>query len=106
DAVAAVRAVDDDGVGRAVAGGGAGGAGKVDVHVDHVGAGQVVDGEGVGAAQGDDVDRLDVVHVHGDGGDVAGQAEAAAVGRQVDLLGDVGAVELQGVAAVLALDDV
>ena len=38
--------------------------------------------------------------------DVAGEADAAAVGREVDLLGDVGAVEQHRVVAVLAFDDV
>ena len=50
--------------------------------------------------------RLDVVEVHGDVGDVAGEPHAAAVGRDVDLLGDVGAVEQQRVGAGLALDGV
>ena len=38
--------------------------------------------------------------------DVAGEAHARAVGRDVDLLVDVGAVELQRVVAGLAFDDV
>src|SRR5262249_45375856 len=49
---------------------------------------------------------LHPVKVHGDVGHVAGEAHPRAVGRDVDALGDVGAVELQGVLAVLALDDV
>ena len=71
-----------------------------------VGAGQVVDRDGVAAAQGPDVEALDVVEVHRDGGDVAGQAHARAVGGDVDVLGGVGAVEAQGVAAALAFDGV
>ena len=41
-----------------------------------------------------------------DGGDVAGQAHARAVGGDVDVLADVGAVEVQRVAAALAFDGV
>ncbi len=106
DDVIAVGAVDGDGVGLAVAGAAAGGDGEVDVHGGDGGAGQVVDGDGVGAAEGDDVDLLDAVGVHGHGADVAGQPQPAAVGGQVDVLVDAGAVELQGVVAVLALDHV
>ena len=67
-AVRAVGAVDDDGVGRAVARAGPAGVGQVEVDLGDVGAGQVVDGDGVGAAQGVEVDLLDVVEVHGDVG--------------------------------------
>ena len=49
-----------------------------------VGAGQIVDGDRVGAAEGDDVDLLDAVDVHGHVANVAGQPQPAAVGRQVD----------------------
>ena len=58
-------AVDDDGVGLAVAGAAAGRAREVEVDAGDAGAGQVVDGDGVGAAQGVDVDLLDAVDVHG-----------------------------------------
>ena len=100
------RAVDDDGVGLAVAGVAAERAREVEVHVGDAGAGQVVDGERVGAAEGGDVDLLDAVDVHGHVADVAEQPQPGAVGRQVDVLVDVGAVELQGVGAALALDHV
>ena len=55
--VGAVGAVDDDGVGRAVAAA----ADRVEVDVDRldVGAGEVVDGDRVGAAERADVDVLD-----------------------------------------------
>ena len=49
---------------------------------------------------------LDAVEVHGDAGDVAREPHAAAIGRDVDLLVDVRAVEQQRVVAGLALDDV
>ena len=93
--VVAGGAVDDDGVGLAVADAAAGRAREVEVHVGDAGAGQVVDGDGVGAAEGDDVDLLDAVDVHGHVAHVAEQPQPAAVGRQVDVLADVGAVELQ-----------
>ena len=49
---------------------------------------------------------LDVVEVHRDVGDVAGEADPPAVGRDVDVLGDVGAVEQHRVEAGLALEGV
>ena len=61
---------------------------------------------GVGTAAGLDVEALDVVGVHRDVGDVAEQAHALPVGRHVDVLGDVAAVEQQRVGTVLALDHV
>ena len=79
---------------------------QVEVDLGDVGAGQVVDGDGVGAAEGVEVDLLDAVEVHGDVADVAGEPDPAAVGRDVDVLGDVGAVEQQRVGAGLALDGV
>src|SRR5207248_2960946 len=48
----------------------------------------------------------DGVDVHGHAADVAGQPQPAAVGREVDVLADVGPVEHQRVEAVLALDGV
>ena len=80
--------------------------GQVGGHVDDVGPGQVVDGEVVGAAEGLGVDRLDVVQVHRDVADVAGEPHPAAVGGDVHALVDVAAVERHRVGAVLALDDV
>ena len=101
--VHAGRAVDDDRVGRAVAG-----AGDAEVEVDgvHVGRGQVVDRDRVGAAQGVEREHLHVVGVHDDVAEVAGEQQPAAVGRGGEDLGAGGAVEAQRVGAVLALDDV
>ena len=56
DVVGAGGAVDGDGVGRAVAGGAAGGAARSRLTLRQVGAGQVVDGDRVGAAEGVEVD--------------------------------------------------
>src|SRR5262249_18053999 len=95
DRVVAGGAVDDHGVGRAVADVPAHRRRQIDVDLSDIGAGQVADVDGVGAAQGGEVDLLDAVEVHGDGADVAGEEHPAAVGGDVDLLGDVGADELQ-----------
>ena len=103
DRVVAVGAVDDDLVGLSVAG--ACGS-EVDVDFADVGSGQVVDGDQVGAAERGEVDLFDAVGVHRDVGDVAEEAQPASVRGQVDLLADVGAVELHRVGAVLAFDDV
>ena len=106
DGVVAGRAVDDHAVGRAVALAAARRRRQVDGDLLDVGAGEVVDRDGVGAAQGVDLDVLDAVQVHGDVADVAEQPHPAAIGRDVDVLADVGAVEHQRVGAGLALDDV
>ena len=90
----------------AVAGRAADRAGEVDVDLRDVGAGQVVDGDGVGAAQRVEVDALDIVEVHDDVAEVAGEPHAPAVGRDVEDLGAVAAVEQHRVGAVLALDGV
>ena len=63
------------------------------------GPGQVVDGDRVGPAEGVQVDPLDAVQVHDDGADVAGEPDPGAVGREVELLGDVGPVEQHRVRA-------
>ena len=82
------------------------GADEVDGDLRHAGSGQVVDRDGVGAAQGVELDVLDAVEVHGDVADVAGQPHPPAIGRDVDVLVDVGAVEHQRIGAGLAFDDV
>ncbi len=97
---------DRDGVGLPVAGRAADRAGEIDVDLGGVGAREVVQDDAVGAAERVDGERLEVVHVHHDGADVARQQRARAVGRQlVDLVGGA-AVEQQRVGARLALDDV
>ena len=106
DAVVAGRAVDDHGVRRAVALPAARRRRQVDGDLLHVGSGEVVDRDGVGAAQGSELDVLDAVEVHGDVADVAEQPHPLAIGRDVDVLGDVGAVEHQRIGAGLALDHV
>ncbi len=92
-------------VGRAVAAAAAAGR-EVDLDAGRVGAGEVADAHGVGAAQRAKRNGLDVVEVHDDVGDVAGEAHPPAVGGDVDDLVDVRAVELELVGPGLALDRV
>ena len=54
--------------------------GLVNVDLDKVGATEVVDGGRVGVAQGVEVDHLDVVEVHDDVANVAGESDTLAVG--------------------------
>ena len=104
--VVAGRAIDGHGVRLAVADAAPGRAGQVDVDLRHIGPGQIVDHDVVGAAEGGELDVLDAIEVHGDVADVAGQPRPPAIGRDVDVLVDVGAVEHERVEAVLALDHV
>src|SRR5262249_42973311 len=78
--------------------------GEIDVDLRHACSAEIVDGRGVGAAQRIDVDLLDAVEVHDDIPDVTGELSTLAVGRDVEDLADVGAVEQEGVHAVLTLD--
>ena len=60
-----------------------------------------LDRDGVGAAERGELDMLDAVEVHGDVADVAEQPHPLAIGRDVDVLVDVGAVEHQRIGAGL-----
>ena len=93
-----------DGVGRAVPD--ARGGREVQVHLADVGPAQVVDDDVVGAAEGVEVDRLDVVQVHQHVRHVPEERRAPAVGRDVDVLRGVRAVEEHRVEAGLALERV
>src|SRR5262249_6996385 len=106
DRVTGIGAGDNDGVGQGVARAATRRGGKVEVEVGEVGAGQVVDRDGVRAAQGVEVDPLDAVEVHHDTGDAGAEADARAVGGDVDPLADIRAVEEHRVGAGLSLDDV
>ena len=103
DHVVSGGAVDDHVVGGAVP---HAVDGEIDIDFGHVGAAEVVDGRRVGSAERVQVDDLDVVDVHDDVADIAGEAQPVAVGGEVEQFGDVGAVEEQFVGAVLALDGV
>ena len=65
-----------------------------------------MDGDGVGPAKRMEFDRLDAVQVHRDRSDVAEEANAAAIGRDIDVLGDVRAEEVESVEARLTFDRV
>src|SRR5262249_17600150 len=106
DVVVALGAVDGHAVRRAVAGAAAGRRSEVNGDLRHAGAGKIVDGDVVGTTQGVDLDGLDAVEVHGDVAEIAGEPYVAAVGRDVDVLADVGAVEPERVGARLALDPI
>src|SRR6478735_650193 len=90
DRIGTIGGVDDHRIRRTI-------TGAVDTQVEidlgDVGPGQVVDRDGIDATQRVELDVLNVVEVHGDGGDVAREPYAAAIGRDVDLLVDLRAVE-------------
>ena len=79
---------------------------QVDVDLADVGIGQIVDRDRIGTAQRVELDRLHVVEIHGDGGDVASEPRPPAIVRDVDFLIDVGAVEQERVDARLPIDRV
>src|SRR5262249_49147313 len=106
DLVARVGGIHGHGVDRVVAGSAARHAGQIDLDFIDVGSGQIMDGDIVRAAERVEVDGLDVVEIHRDVGDVAEKSDPVAVGRDIDVFGDVGAVEQQRVAAGSAFNDV
>ncbi len=69
-------------------------------------SGKIVDRDIIFASDRRDRDLLDAVEVHRDIADVAEEPDAAAVGRDVNVLVRVGSIELQCVNAILAFDDV
>src|SRR5262249_7298196 len=104
DRVVAYRSIGDQLISRTVAA--ATVRPKDEVDLSETGAAHIVDGDDIDAAQRAKRNRLDAVQVHGDAGNVAGEADASAIRRNVDSLGDIGAIEQQRVGAGLALDDV
>src|SRR6185312_9544121 len=106
DDVVAIGGIDGHAVDLLVADCSADDTGQVDVDLRDVGAGEVADNDVVGTAEGVEVDGLDIVQVHDDIGDIAEEQGPPAVGEDVNVLGDVGAVEDEGVDAVLAFDHV
>ena len=106
DDIAAVGAVGDHRVGGAIAGRAADRPRQADIQLRDVGAREIVHRERVGATQRIEVDALDVVEVHDDVAEVAGEQHPSAVGRGREDLGAVAAVEQHRVGAVLALDRV
>src|SRR5262249_36735800 len=108
DRVVASGAGDRDVVHLAVAGARAGRALEIDHHPEagDIGPAEIVDHDVVRAAQCVKIDPLDAVEIHDDVADVAHQPHAGAVGRYVDVLVDVGAVEHERVGAGLPFDRV
>ena len=79
---------------------------EVEIDLADIGPGHIVDRDVVGAAESVEVDVLDAVEVHRDVGDVAGEPGVAAIGRDVDVLVDIGTVEQQRVGTLAAFDGV
>src|SRR6185369_7172630 len=106
DLIVAGRSVYDHAVGCTIARATARRIRQVDTNLIHVGSAEVIDRDGVGTTQHVELDMLDTAEIHRHIADIASQADAVAIGRNVDLLGDVGAVEQQRISAVLAFDNV
>ena len=77
---------------------------KIDIDHSDIRAAQVVDGDFVRAAERIEGDLFDTVQVHGDVGNVAGKQHPLAIRRNVDVLGNVGAAEIQRIDTSLTLD--
>src|SRR4029453_6987608 len=77
------------------------------VHHDHCGRGEIVHRDDVVPGACDEVDRLESAEVHRHDGNVPGEPRASSADRRdVDRLGDVGAVEKQRVEADLTVERV
>src|SRR5262249_58937615 len=81
-------------------------AGKVDRLLAGPRAGELLVGGLVGASDRVELDALDLVEVHDDVADVAGEQHPLAVSRDDEILVDVGATEAERVEAVPAVDDI
>src|SRR5436190_3877634 len=103
DRIAAAGGVDDDRVLKAVRGAI---RSQIDVDVVNASPGQIIDRDEVRTAQRVDVERLHAVHIHDNGGDIAGEPHPRAIGREIDLLVDVRAVEYQRVVTALTFNRV
>src|SRR4029078_10549575 len=86
---AATRAVDDHGVGRTVAGPGPDARREVDINLSHVGLAPAFDGDGVGAPEGPELNVLDIVEIHADAGNIAGEQRVPALGGDGDGFVDI-----------------
>ena len=100
DRVIAVGARDRHAVGRSVA------LTEVDLQAREVGSGQIADVHQVSPAEGLEVDGLDAREIHRHVADVSEEPNSVAVGRHMDLLGNIRPDELHRVVAVPAFDDV
>jgi len=106
DRVVPLRAGHGHRVGRAVACRATERAGEIDVDTAQVGPAHVIDRDRVRPAESVDVDRLDVVEVHDDAAEVAGERHPAEiVGGGHDLVA-AGPVEHHVVKTGSAFDDV
>jgi hypothetical protein len=73
DRIGASGTVDQDGVVLSVPGNAAERPGEVDIDLLEVGTGEIIHRDAVVSAEGMEIDGLDIIHVHLDAGDVAGE---------------------------------
>src|SRR5215207_9777600 len=104
--IIAVRRNERDNIRIAVADGTARSRREIDIDPRHPCAGQIADNDVIGTAESIHVDDLDAIEIYRDAADIARQPHALTIGRDVDVLAYIGAVEHQRVGAGLALDRV
>src|SRR6185295_11043798 len=79
---------------------------EVDINLRNVGIAQVIDGEGVGAPEGPELNVLDIVEIHADAGNIAGEQRVPAFGGDVDDFVDIRAIEQERIGIIAAVDDI
>src|SRR5262249_3734356 len=77
---------------------------EVHIDFDQVGATDVVYRDPVGASLGVDVDPLDIIKVHGHGGDVSGQPHTRTISRYLEIFAYRASVEDEPVTTGLTFD--
>ena len=95
--IVSIGPVNDDGIRLGIARAGFGNGRQVQIDCLDVGPREVVNGNHIGAAPGIELDEFNFVAVHDDAADVTGETQTRAVGREVDVFGNIGAVEKQRV---------
>src|SRR5436853_160025 len=77
-----------------------------DAHKGHIRASEAVHDNVIRATQRVEIHSLHSIHVHCDVGDVAEETKTRTVGRKIDILIYVGAVEYQGVDSTLTFNGI
>src|SRR6185295_4251782 len=103
---AATRAVDDHVIGCTVARPGPAARREVDINLRNVGIAQVIDGDGVGAPESHELNVLDIVEIHADAGNIAGEQRVPALGGDVDGFVDIRTIEQERIGIIAAVDDI
>src|SRR6185312_14387337 len=62
---------------------------EVVINLRNVGIAQVIDGDGVGAPESPELNVLDIVEIHADAGNIAGEQRVPALGGDVDGFVDI-----------------